>query len=156
MFTLMDLLAIFVTRMTWQPLILIGSNHPNSFVVNGLRIKNAPISLKASPFHQVSHPFWGQNGLPIFCAYLGELKRKMGKRRCVDCWHSDYFRILKAFQAIYIHINVFSEIQHDQTQKDRLSWKASLPFLWTGRCLDGRTRSKAAPELSFDQADILC
>ena len=88
----------------------------------------------------------------FFVANLGELKGKTGKRRCVDCWHSNYFRVLKACQDI----NVFSEIQHDQTQKARLCWKASIPFLRTGRCFDGRTRSKAAPELSFEQADTLC
>ena len=79
MFTLMDLLAIFVTRMTWRPFLLIGSNHPIVLWLTVCVWTNAGISLKASPSHQVSHPFWGQNGLPIFCAYLGELKGRMGK-----------------------------------------------------------------------------
>ena len=75
--------------------------------------KNAPISLKASPFHQVSHPFWGQNGLLIFCAYLSELKgnrteREYRKKKM--CWHSNYLRGLKAFQDI----NVFIKIEHEQ------------------------------------------
>ena len=75
---------------------------------------NAGISLKASPFHQVSHPFWGQNGLPTFCSYLGELKGKMGK---------EDLRVLKAFQDI----NVFSR----KSDRERQSLLKSFDSVFT-------------------------
>ena len=85
----------------WSLCFAIWIQSSHSFVV--CIWTNAGISLKASPFHQVSHLFWGQNGLPTFCSYLGELKGKMGK---------EDLRVLKAFQDI----NVFSRKSDPERQ----------------------------------------